>query len=151
MFFSVYLTHLLLGSRTFWDSQSIQDFPDSYGQEWTYEQRKRLEHYCQACYFFGTVTGQLANILINKTKKESLFRHGFGNHHMNMAMIVTLGIAAFLINCPGLNNAFSMYPMKGPWYFPAIPFALFIFVYAEVRKLICRRFPNSWYNTEFTW
>lgn len=140
----------ILGARTFWDS-TINDFPDSYGQEWTYEQRKIMEKHAQACYFFGTVTCQMANILINKTKKESLFRHGFGNWYMNGAIIITFGLAAFLINCPGLNVAFNMYPLQGLWYLPAIPFALYIFTYAEIRKFICRRFPKSWYDMEFTW
>jgi sodium/potassium-transporting ATPase subunit alpha len=141
----------LPGARNYWDVSSINDFPDSYGQEWTYEQRKTLEKNVQACYFLGTVLSQVANILINKTKKESLFRHGFGNWYMNGAFVFTLGLAAFLINCPGLNTAFNMRPLKGLWYLPAIPYTLFIFFYAELRKLVCRRFPKSWYDEEFTW
>jgi hypothetical protein len=110
-----------------------------------------MEKHVQACYFMGTVIGQSANILINKTKTESLFAHGFGNFRMNLSIVFTLGLAAFLVNCPGLNVAFNMYPLKGAWYAPALPFALFIFIYGELRKLICRRFPKSWFDHEFTW
>jgi hypothetical protein len=70
---------------------------------------------------------------------------------MNCAIVFTLALAAFLINCPGLDVAFNMYPMKGPWYAVALPFAVYIFTYAEIRKFICRRFPKSWYDHEFTW
>jgi sodium/potassium-transporting ATPase subunit alpha len=142
---------ILQGARNFWDSTAINDFPDSYGQEWTFEQRKALEKNVQACYFLGIVLTQMSNILINKTKKESLFSHGFRNLQMNASIVFTIGLAAFLINVPGLNNAFNMRPLKGLWYLPAIPFTLFIFWYAELRKFMCRRFKNSWYDEEFTW
>jgi sodium/potassium-transporting ATPase subunit alpha len=110
-----------------------------------------MEKNVQACYFLGIVLTQMSNILINKTKKESLFSHGFRNFQMNCAIIFTLGLAAFLINVPGLNNAFNMRALKGLWYLPALPFSVFIFWYAELRKFICRRFPKSWYDEEFTW
>merc|ERR1712007_388977 len=33
----------LLGLRREWDSQAVNDLEDSYGQEWTYADRKKLE------------------------------------------------------------------------------------------------------------
>jgi sodium/potassium-transporting ATPase subunit alpha len=141
----------LIGVRTYWDSQSIHDFPDSYGQEWTYEQRKRLERASQTCFFIGIVLSQLSNILINKTKRESLFSHGFKNSHMNAAIVATLGLAAFLVYVPNLNKGLGLYAIQGSWWLPALPFALFLFVYAELRKFFCRKFPKSWYDEEFTW
>ena len=110
-----------------------------------------MEKHAQACYFCGTVLCQIANILINKTKKESLFSHGFGNWHMNAAILFTLCHMVFLINVPGLNVGLNMYPLKGPWYCAGIPFAIYIFFYAEFRKLCCRHYPKSWYDREFTW
>jgi sodium/potassium-transporting ATPase subunit alpha len=129
----------------------IPDMPDSYGQEWTYDQRKALEKTTQACYFYGIVLTQIANILNCKTKKESLFAHGFGNYHMNGAILITYGLACFLINVPILNNAFNMHPLKGLWYLTPLPFSLAVFWYSEFRKLLKRRFPKSWYDIEFTW
>ena len=42
----------LLGLRQQWDSRAINDLPDSYRQEWTYDDRKQLEFTCQAGFLF---------------------------------------------------------------------------------------------------
>ena len=42
----------LLGLRQEWDSRAINDLPDSYRQEWTYDDRKQLEWTCQAGFLF---------------------------------------------------------------------------------------------------
>ncbi|CAF4973166.1 unnamed protein product, partial [Rotaria socialis] len=34
----------LIGIRRAWDAAAINDLEDSYGQEWTYRQRKILEY-----------------------------------------------------------------------------------------------------------
>jgi hypothetical protein len=70
---------------------------------------------------------------------------------MNMAIVATFGLACFLINVPGLNNAFNMHALKGLWYLAPLPYTFSIFWYAELRKYLCRRFPKSWYDFEFTW
>merc|ERR1711878_62339 len=53
----------IMGIRTQWDSRAINDVKDSYGQEWTYDDRKRLEYTCQAGYLFSVVITQWANLL----------------------------------------------------------------------------------------
>jgi sodium/potassium-transporting ATPase subunit alpha len=136
---------------TFWDSPSINDFKDSYGQEWTYDQRKRLEHAAQTCFFVGIVACQMANTLINKTKKVSVFQHGFRNMHMNAAILATIGLACLLIYVPKLNDGLGLYPIKGLWWLPAIPFSIYLFTYAELKKLICKYYPKTWYDNEMNW
>jgi hypothetical protein len=44
-----------------------------------------------------------------------------------------------------------MYPMKGPWWFPAFPFFFFIFAYGELKKFLSRRLPGTWYEKELNW
>merc|ERR1719342_62675 len=41
----------LLGLRREWDSQAVNDLEDSYGQEWTYFDRKKLEYTCHTAFF----------------------------------------------------------------------------------------------------
>merc|ERR1719434_144050 len=41
----------LLGLRRSWDSQAVNDLEDSYGQEWTYADRKILEYTCHTAFF----------------------------------------------------------------------------------------------------
>ncbi|UJR37528.1 hypothetical protein I4U23_030230 [Adineta vaga] len=52
----------LLGLRKAWESSSINDLRDSYGQEWTYEQRHNLDLAAQTAYFVGVVILQFANL-----------------------------------------------------------------------------------------
>jgi len=37
----------LIGIRQAWESKAINDLRDTYGQEWTYDDRKTLEYQCQ--------------------------------------------------------------------------------------------------------
>ena len=61
----------LLGLRQYWDSAAINDLEDSYGQEWTYRDRKVLEHTCHTAFFASIVVVQWADLIICKTRKNS--------------------------------------------------------------------------------
>ncbi|CAF0735401.1 unnamed protein product [Brachionus calyciflorus] len=140
-----------VGVRNYWDSMEINDFKDSYGQEWTYEQRKRLERSAQTCFFVGIVLTQMANVIISKTKRVSIFKHGIRNMHMNVAIVATIGLACFLSYTPKLNEALGLYPIYFLWWLPGIPFAIFLFAYVEIKKLACKFLPGSWYDQELNW
>ena len=43
----------------------------------TYTQRKRLEFTCHTAYFAGIVLVQWTDLIICKTRRLSLFQHGF--------------------------------------------------------------------------
>merc|ERR1719278_2236315 len=45
----------LLGLRKEWDSSACNDLEDSYGQEWTYKDRKILEYTCHTAFFAAIV------------------------------------------------------------------------------------------------
>merc|ERR1712036_198545 len=59
----------LLGLRREWDSQAVNDLEDSYGQEWTYKDRKVLEYTCHTAFFVSIVVVQWADLIICKTRK----------------------------------------------------------------------------------
>merc|ERR1719259_259626 len=50
-----FLPGYLFGIRKSWDSQAINDLEDSYGQEWTYRDRKVLEYTCHTAFFVSIV------------------------------------------------------------------------------------------------
>merc|ERR1719230_508178 len=52
----------LLGLRRAWDSQAVNDLEDSYGQEWTYADRKILEYPCHTAFFVSIVIVQWADL-----------------------------------------------------------------------------------------
>jgi sodium/potassium-transporting ATPase subunit alpha len=138
-----------IGVRIFWDSPNINDLRDSYGAEWTYEQRKTLERACQTSFYVGIVVTQIANLLICKTKRESLVRHGFRNMQLNFSILFTIALACFIIYVPGLNSGLQLFPQKFLWWLTGIPFAVLIVVYSELIKYLTRKYPDTWFQKEF--
>jgi sodium/potassium-transporting ATPase subunit alpha len=53
----------LLFLRRAWEARAINDLRDSYGQEWTYDDRKMLEYTCQAGFLFAIVVVQWACVI----------------------------------------------------------------------------------------
>ena len=50
-----WLPNRLLGIRSTWDDKNVNNLEDSFGQNWSYSQRKILEATCQSAYFFAIV------------------------------------------------------------------------------------------------
>merc|ERR1719167_895034 len=139
----------LLGLRRHWDSQAVNDLEDSYGQEWTYADRKILEYTCHTAFFVSIVIVQWADLIICKTRKNSVFQQGMKNHFLNFGLFFETCLAAFLSYCPGMDKGLRMYPLYFNWWLPALPFSLLIFVYDESRKYLLRRNgPGSWIERE---
>merc|ERR1719410_897347 len=80
----------LLGLRRSWDSIAVNDLEDSYGQEWTYRDRKILEYTCHTAFFVSIVIVQWADLIICKTKKNSVFQQGMKNWVMNFGIFLRL-------------------------------------------------------------
>ncbi len=66
----------LLWIRREWDSKAVPDVEDSFGQEWTYAQRKKLEYTTNTAFFASVVLTKFAALLVCKTRKLSLFQQG---------------------------------------------------------------------------
>ncbi|XP_023616468.1 sodium/potassium-transporting ATPase subunit alpha-2 [Myotis lucifugus] len=143
-----FLPTRLLGIRLDWDDRSTNDLEDSYGQEWTYEQRKVVEFTCHTAFFASIVVVQWADLIICKTRRNSVFQQGMKNKILIFGLLEETALAAFLSYCPGMGVALRMYPLKVTWWFCAVPYSLLIFIYDEVRKLILRRYPGGWVEKE---
>jgi len=46
-----FMPNMLIGIRKRWDNKSINNLQDAWGNEWTYKDRKLLEHACQSSFF----------------------------------------------------------------------------------------------------
>uniref|UniRef100_A0A1B0G9E2 Cation-transporting P-type ATPase C-terminal domain-containing protein n=1 Tax=Glossina morsitans morsitans TaxID=37546 RepID=A0A1B0G9E2_GLOMM len=138
----------LFGIRKMWDSKAVNDLTDSYGQEWTYRDRKTLEYTCHTAFFVSIVVVQWADLIICKTRRNSIFQQGMRNWALNFGLVFETILAAFLSYCPGMEKGLRMYPLKFVWWFPAIPFALAIFIYDETRRFYLRRNPGGWLEQE---
>uniref|UniRef100_A0A4W3HSB7 Sodium/potassium-transporting ATPase subunit alpha n=1 Tax=Callorhinchus milii TaxID=7868 RepID=A0A4W3HSB7_CALMI len=138
----------LLNIRVKWDNRWLNDVEDSYGQQWTYEQRKIVEYTCHTSFFVSIVVVQWADLMICKTRRNSIFQQGMKNRILIFGLFEETALAAFLSYCPGMDVALRMYPLKPNWWFCAFPYSLLIFVYDEIRKLIIRRSPGGWVEQE---
>uniref|UniRef100_A0A8C3L2C4 Sodium/potassium-transporting ATPase subunit alpha n=1 Tax=Chrysolophus pictus TaxID=9089 RepID=A0A8C3L2C4_CHRPC len=138
----------LVGIRLQWDDRWINDVEDSYGQQWTFEQRKIVEFTCHTAFFVSIVVVQWADLIICKTRRNSVFQQGMKNKILIFGLFEETALAAFLSYCPGMDVALRMYPLKPTWWFCAFPYSLLIFLYDEIRKLIIRRNPGGWVERE---
>ncbi|XP_045766425.1 sodium/potassium-transporting ATPase subunit alpha-like isoform X1 [Maniola jurtina] len=137
----------LFGIRERWDNEAVSDVEDSLGQEWTYAERKELERACQAAYFVAVVITQMMNGVICKTRYNSLFHVGMKNNVLKMGLLVELMLACAVCYVPGVNTFFRTYPLRLRWWFLALPFAAFMFVFDEFRKYCIRRQNfGRWFN-----
>jgi len=143
-----FLPHYLFGLREQWDSKAINDLTDSYGQEWTYHDRKKLEYTCHTAFFVSIVIVQWADIIICKTRRNSIVHQGMKNWVLNFGIVFETTLAAFLSYTPGMDKGLRMYPLKFYWWLPALPFSALIFVYDEIRRFILRRNPGGWVENE---
>ncbi|ELU12040.1 hypothetical protein CAPTEDRAFT_168025 [Capitella teleta] len=138
----------LLGLRKAWDSKGVNDLEDSHGQEWTYAQRKVLEYTCHTAFFMSIVIVQWADLMICKTRRNSIIHQGMTNHHLTFGLFFETALAAFMAYCPGLDKGLRMYPLRWTWWIVPMPFSLVIFIYDEGRKYLLRKNPGGWVETE---
>ncbi|XP_078265380.1 sodium/potassium-transporting ATPase subunit alpha [Rhinoraja longicauda] len=138
----------LLGIRENWDELWIDNVEDSYGQQWTYAQRKIIEYTCHTSFFISIVVVQWADLIICKTRRNSIFQQGMKNKILIFGLFEETALAAFLSYTPGTDIALRMYPLKPSWWFCAFPYSLIIFLYDEARRFIIRRNPGGWVEQE---
>jgi sodium/potassium-transporting ATPase subunit alpha len=143
-----FLPKTLFGIRKQWDSKGVNDLEDSYGQEWTYTDRKKLEYTCHTAFFVAIVVVQWADLIICKTRRNSLYHQGMNNWVLNFGLVFETVLAAILSYTPGMETALRMYPLKLNWWIPGIPFSIAIFTYDEIRRFILRRNPGGWVELE---
>merc|ERR1719163_653751 len=144
-----FLPSRLYGIRKEWDDRGNNALEDSYGQEWTYGQRKIVEFTCHTAFFTSIVIVQWADLLICKTRRLSIFQQGMRNKIMIAGLFEETLLAAVLAYMPGTDVALRMYPLEWHWWLVPMPFSLLIFVYDEIRKYLLRSGePGNWVERE---
>uniref|UniRef100_A0A8B9JB36 Sodium/potassium-transporting ATPase subunit alpha n=1 Tax=Astyanax mexicanus TaxID=7994 RepID=A0A8B9JB36_ASTMX len=133
-----FLPYTLLGLRLQWDDRSNNDLEDSYGQQWTYEQRKIVEFTCHTSFFASIVVVQWADLIICKTRRNSLFQQGMSVICVIFSLFLSHMSFPSLSFCP----FFLIFVFLVYWWFCALPYSILIFIYDEVRKFILRRRPG---------
>lgn len=139
----------LFNIRVFWESKAINDLEDSYGQEWTYSERKVLEYTCHTAFFVTIVVVQWFVLLACKTRRNSLFQQGVSsNQVLNFGIVFETALAIFLSYAQWTSSTLRMYPLRFEWWLWPIPFGILVFIYDELRKFVIRRQPKGWVELE---
>lgn len=78
----------------------------------TYRDRKALEFTCHTAFFVSIVVVQWADLIICKTRRNSIVHQGMRNWALNFGIIFETALAAFLSYTPGMDKGLRMYPLK---------------------------------------
>merc|ERR1712061_275515 len=78
----------LFGIRRSWDSSAVNDLEDS----------------CPTAFFVSIVIVQWADLIICKTRKNSVFQQGMWNWFMSFGLVFETVLAAFLSYTPGMDK-----------------------------------------------
>uniref|UniRef100_A0A0N5BKX4 Sodium/potassium-transporting ATPase subunit alpha n=1 Tax=Strongyloides papillosus TaxID=174720 RepID=A0A0N5BKX4_STREA len=138
----------LLNQRSAWSDANENRLVDSYGQEWTYASRRQLEGCCHAAFFYAIVVVQWADLLISKTRTNSMYTHGIKNHILNSGLFFTVLLTIFLMYTPGVTTVFAFNGINLKWALVPLPFAWAIFIYDETRKYLIRKYPTGFLYKE---
>lgn len=71
----------------------------------SYDARERLDHQVSSATVFTITIMQCVNLIMTKTGRANLFKHGFRNSYLNLAVIylIVLAIAVCFIDSPTLH------------------------------------------------
>jgi len=100
-------------------------------------------------YFISIVyLNMFGNMLTTRTRHLSILQHNpvFGktrNPYTFVAMIISTLLAVIILYIPPLQCVFSLSPVPAEFYFTAIAMGIVVILADEIRRLIVRRFPNS--------
>jgi len=71
-----------------------------------------LEHTCQTAYFVSIVIVQWADLIISKTRRNSIVQQGMSNWILNFGLVFETVLAALLCYLPGTDQGLRMYGLR---------------------------------------
>ncbi|GAB4819471.1 hypothetical protein N2152v2_006517 [Parachlorella kessleri] len=133
----------VVGSYYWWNAR-----PQYWGNQAYQDNVLRL---AQTAYFWGVLVSRWADLLICKTRKETIMNQGFSNRVLNFALLFETTVALLITYVPPLNTVWSTRPLNVVYLFVGVPYFIFIFAYDELRKLAIRRKPGGWVDQNAYW
>lgn len=106
---------------------------------WTREEQDEIIKRAQTSFLVSIVVVQIGGIFVCKTRLLSLFKQGVKNKVLIAGVIQEIVLIALLVYVPWLHDVFGTRPLRVVHLLPAIPFAIFIIFYDELRKFLIRK------------
>ena len=138
----------LVGLGDDWNDVKKNDLQDSYNYMWTYDERQVLQRKCYSSFFFAIVITQIADAIISKTRRLSIFQQRMTNWVLNFGLLFEVCLAIFVVFCPYVNHALDFEPIDLINCLISLPYGLLIIVYDEIRRLIIRKNSGGWCDKE---
>jgi len=115
---------------------------------YTEEQLVHFNAVGQSVYFVTLVILQWGNVLSVRNKRLSIlvadpFRKARRNPWLILSALISLSIAIFVTEVPGIQSLFGMAKVPVEFWLYPVPLAVGILCMDEGRKAIVRGFPNS--------
>ena len=125
---------------------------------------KEALHHAQSAFFVSIVVVQWADLVICKTRMNSIYWQGLKyvcmvcfveylmlvtvcclrNGVMNFGLIFETMLASVLCYTPGVSDALGTRNIRFTHWMPGIPFCICIFLYDEARKKLMRDTTETW-------
>ncbi|TPX34759.1 hypothetical protein SmJEL517_g02752 [Synchytrium microbalum] len=97
-----------------------------------------------SAYFVCLVVMQWGNLFATRTRHLSLLQHSpVSNPKLFIAPLISLSFALLVLYVPWFQTTFGTSPIPVKFWLIPIPFAIFILIADELRKLATRLYPNS--------
>lgn len=138
-----FLPDRLYGLRFEWEDKSINDLQDSYGQTWTYDTRMDLLNEARTGYFLSIVITQLIDLIMCKTRVNSILQQGMDNWFLNFSFIFEIVLTGILLYVPETEKILKIMPLSSYWYWPCLPLGAFLWMYDELRRLCIRKYHRG--------
>jgi len=145
MYFLFYWRHARIPASSLF--LAFEKYSDGfYG--YTEDELTALNVTAQSVYFVTLVILQLGNILSIRNKRLSILqavsiRVQRRNPWLLLGAIVSIAIAIFVTEEPGIQSLFGTSSVPVEFWFIPVPLALGILVMDEIRKLLVRTFPGG--------
>jgi len=103
-----------------------------------YDTRMGHLRQAQTAFLMSIIIVQWTDVMICKTRTLSIFEQGMSNFTLNVGLLEETLLGLALSYVPFCNTAFKTASLDYFMWFYAIPFAILILVFDEIRKMMMR-------------
>ncbi|KAK0412541.1 hypothetical protein QR680_006270 [Steinernema hermaphroditum] len=127
------------------------NFTSSSGTQLTPDQQIDVAYQAAAACYITTVTSQAYHIWMCRTRKSSIFTHGFRNIATFLAVISMIVVLVLLVYVPGLREGMGSSPPPSEVWAFSFGVAAVLLLFNEGRKFFIRRSPYNRIVRLFKW